>query len=214
MNYSNETYEKEGVQSEELKKRNLKNDSSNLKNLFNVEKKNLKKQLKWSKNDDIKLINIVQSSQTDSKIKWNDVSEKFGNKTKSQCYSRYRQINPNIHKGAWSEKEKNLLSELVATHGKNWAKIAVLHKTRSGKQIRDHYNYCLNNKDNFTEDEDMKIKDLYMKYGNKFSKFTSEIPGRTSESIKNRFYSSIKRKITRPVSPVNINQGNFIYLFN
>ena len=98
----------------------------------------------------------------------------------------------------WTTQEENLLLDLVKKHGKNWAKIAVLFKTRSGKQIRDHFYYCMDgNKNNFTEEEDDKIKSLFLEYGNKFSKFPQYLPGRSGESIKNRFHSSIKKKLLK-----------------
>lgn len=166
---------------------------SKVKSEFFSNTSKIKKQLKWTKEDDDKLLNLIEHYPK-PKIVWAEIANNFSNKSKTQCYSRYRQINPNLNKGAWSKHEEDLLIELVGKFGKNWAKIASIHKTRSGKQIRDHYNYCIDNKTNYTEEEDQKILSLYQTYGNQFSKFTDYIPGRTSESIKNRFHSSIKRK--------------------
>jgi len=168
------------------------NENKSILAVFNIEKKKGNKQLKWTKEEDSKLLSLVENYG--AKIVWSEISKHFDNKSKTQCYSRFRQINPTLNKGAWTEKEEKQLSELTRKYGKNWAKISVMLKTRSGKQIRDHYNYCLDNKGNFTEEEDLKIKNLYLKLGNKFSKFSEFIPGRTGESIKNRFHSSIKRK--------------------
>ncbi len=168
-------------------------ETKRIRSYFNIDKQDMKKQLKWTKENDKRLIGLIENYPR-PKINWSEIADHFDHKTKTQCYSRYRQINPSLNKGTWSKNEEELLVELVNKYGKNWAKIATIHKTRSGKQIRDHFNYCINNKNNFTEEEDIKIKNLYLEYGNKFSMFTKYLPGRTGEAIKNRFHSSIKRK--------------------
>jgi len=173
-----------------------------------IEKHQVKKKVRWTQEEDKKLINIVEI-QT-SKIVWGDIAKLFENKSNTQCYLRYRQINPSLNKGLWSEKEERLLIENIKKYGKNWAKLAVILKTRSGKQIRDHYNYCLDNKSQFTEDEDDKIKKLYLEYGTQFSKFCKFLPGRTGESIKNRFHNSIKKTI-KPVNKPILFRNSKLY---
>jgi len=172
-----------------------------------IEKHQVKKKVRWTQEEDKKLINIVEI-QT-SKIVWGDIAKLFENKSNTQCYLRYRQINPSLNKGLWSEKEERLLIENIKKYGKNWAKLAVILKTRSGKQIRDHYNYCLDNKSQFTEDEDDKIKKLYLEYGTQFSKFCKFLPGRTGESIKNRFHNSIKKTIKPVNKPILFRNSKF-----
>ena len=172
-----------------------------------IEKHQVKKKVRWTQEEDKKLINIVEI-QT-SKIVWGDIAKLFENKSNTQCYLRYRQINPSLNKGLWSEKEERLLIENIKKYGKIWAKLAVILKTRSGKQIRDHYNYCLDNKSQFTEDEDDKIKKLYLEYGTQFSKFCKFLPGRTGESIKNRFHNSIKKTIKPVNKPILFRNSKF-----
>jgi len=174
-----------------------------------IEKHQVKKKVRWTQEEDKKLINIVEI-QT-SKIVWGDIAKLFENKSNTQCYLRYRQINPSLNKGLWSEKEERLLIENIKKYGKNWAKLAVILKTRSGKQIRDHYNYCLDNKSQFTEDEDDKIKKLYLEYGTQFSKFCKFLPGRTGESIKNRFHNSIKKTIKPVNKPILFSRNSKLY---
>ena len=151
------------------------------------------KQKKWNKEDDIKLINLVDSYNS-SKIKWFEISDNF-DKTTLQCYSRYRQINPVLNKGKWNCDEDELLRSYVKQYGKKWAYISKHMKNRSGKQIRDRYINCLdeqNLKHGFTEKEDCKIISLYKIYGPKWSIISKEFYGRTGDAIKNRYYWSIK----------------------
>ena len=67
---------------------------------------------------------------------------------------------------------------------------------RSGKQCRERW---LNNlspgikKGNWTEKEDEQIFNLYIKYGSSWSKVAKNIPLRTENSIKNRFYTTLRK---------------------
>lgn len=153
----------------------------------------------WSKDQDEKLLKIVSDyiTQKGNKIKWKFIALNFEaeNKTSKQCYARYRQINPNLNKGKWTEEEQDQLLMLIQKHGTNWAKIASIMKNRSGKQIRNHYYACLLTSD-YTPEEDEKLKELYLKFGTKFSLMAKYFKGKSPESIKQRFYSYIKKSLT------------------
>ena len=49
------------------------------------------------------------------------------------------------------------------------------------------------NRDPFTIEEDMKILDLRNKIGNKWSEIVRLLPGRTENSVKNRFNCMFKK---------------------
>ena len=151
---------------------------------------------KWSREDDEKLISVVES--TGKPFKRKDIATHFKDKNVRQCYFRYEHINKNYKKGSWTDQEKKLLNELVQTHGKRWAKISRIMKTRSGKQIRDHYICTINREKNkFTKEEDEKLKNLFLQFGNKFSFISQYLPGKSTEEIKNRFHSSIKKTLIK-----------------
>jgi len=117
---------------------------------------------KWSSKEDLLLIKLIKSSS--KPIIWKQIAENF-NKTTKQCYARYKKINPKFNKGKWSSDEENQLQKLVDKYGKKWSVITKFLKTRSNKQIRDHYNNCMDksvNKNIFSEEELNKIKSLYM----------------------------------------------------
>ena len=48
-------------------------------------------------------------------------------------------------------------------------------------------------KGNWSEEEDEKIFNLYIKYGSSWSRIAKYIAGRTENSIKNRFYSTLRK---------------------
>jgi len=133
------------------------------------------KKSKWSEEEDINLLKIIEmlfSKLRDmSKIKWIiDVANNFTDKTSKQCYNRYRHINPNFQKGYWTNEEDDKLKELIEIHGKKWATIAKLLKTRSDKQTRHHYLNSLdskNSKKQFSIEENNKLINLFNLYGPK-----------------------------------------------
>lgn len=77
-----------------------------------------------------------------------------------------------------------------------WSRASQLIPGRSGKQCRERWLNNLNpdiKKSNWTDDEDELIFALYKKYGSAWSKIAKHFEGRTENSIKNRFYSTIRR---------------------
>ena len=48
-------------------------------------------------------------------------------------------------------------------------------------------------KGNWTKDEDAKIFKMYQDYGPKWSLIAKEFKGRTENSIKNRFYCTVRK---------------------
>ncbi len=151
----------------------------------------------WKDEEDIILIEQSKLHKKSSK-KWKQVSHYLPGKTPKQCYSRFRQVNPEYKQGVWTKEEEYELRSLVAKYGRKWAEIAKIFKTRSGKQIRHHYINILdekNIKSAFSVDDDIKLKDLYFKYGPKWKKISANFNGRTADSIKNRFYNKIRHFI-------------------
>lgn len=148
----------------------------------------------WTKSEDNILFLLISE---DSRKSWKTVAQVLKNKTPIQCYYRYNSKNPYIKKGRWTSIEDEKILNLIKIHGKNWADIAKEFSTRTGKQIRDRYLNKLDTKINhnkFTHKEDQTILNYYKIYGPKWAKIAKCFPDRTSDMIKSRFHSSIKRK--------------------
>ena len=129
----------------------------------------------------------------------------------------------------WNKKEDEAIIELVTKYGtSNWTLIAnemaLLYKSkhRNGKQCRERWHNHLDpnvNKDNWTEEEENILFNKHMEYGNKWSDISKYLPGRTDNSIKNHFYSKLRkfiRKILKQINKENLLKNNGIdyYKYN
>ncbi|CAG9314498.1 MYBL2_1 [Blepharisma stoltei] len=104
----------------------------------------------------------------------------------------------------WKESEDNLLIELVQKYGtKQWAKISLevnnaLHGSltvRNGKQCRERWKNHLNpnlNKGEWSLEEDLLLMKQKLEVGKKWCSIAKRMPGRTENSVKNRWNSLIK----------------------
>ena len=108
-------------------------------------------------------------------------------------------INPSLIKANWSKEEDELIIKWVKEDGeRGWTKIAAKLKGRIGKQCRERWINCLNPniiKTEWTEKKYSIIIEMLEKLGNKWSKISSFLPGRSDNQIKNRWNSTLKKRI-------------------
>lgn len=115
-------------------------------------------------------------------------------------------------RNAWTQEVRNMqedeiIKEIVLVQGlKKWTKIAKAIKDRlgiegrTGKQCRERWHNHLNpdiKKETWTEEEENHIFELQKQFGNKWSEIATHMPGRTDNSIKNCFYSAIRRNLRK-----------------
>lgn len=68
--------------------------------------------------------------------------------------------------------------------------------SKNGKQIRERFINKLDpkiKKEEWSEDEDRMVLELFSKIGSKWSEISKHLPGRPENKIKNRFYSFIQK---------------------
>jgi hypothetical protein len=167
------------------------NDEEDSKNKINDSIKNGK----WTEEEDEQLKRLV--TQLGAK-NWKKVSLSIPTRSAVQCLHRWTKIlQPGLVKGPWTIEEDKKLTEWVNKKGPHkWSHCAEAIPGRSGKQCRERWFNTLNpevKKGEWTAEEDFRIFELFSKYGSKWSKIASHFQGRTENSIKNRFYSTLRR---------------------
>lgn len=115
-----------------------------------------------------------------------------------QCLHRWNKIlKPGLVKGPWTIEEDRKLLEWVKINGPTkWTSCSDFISGRSGKQCRERWYNTLNpnvKKGGWTPEEDFLIFKFFSEFGSKWSLIASKFPGRTENSVKNRFYSTLRR---------------------
>lgn len=157
------------------------------------------KNKRWTKEEDELLFSLVKKSDS---INWHQIASNFPNKTTQQVTERWEKVlDPVLVKGSWTREEDETIINFVRDNGcKNWTRLSSLLPGRIGKQCRERYRNHLDpniNHSNWTDEEDILLFKLHNQYGNKWVKISSMMPGRSDNSIKNRWNSTLK-KIRNP----------------
>jgi hypothetical protein len=126
----------------------------------------------------------------------------FPGRTQNQVNERWSKVlNPVLVKGSWTREEDMLIVTWVTEKGtKDWGALAAQLPGRIPKQCRERWHNHLSPdvlKTTWTAEEDKIIIECHKKWGNKWSKIATLMPGRTDNSIKNRWNSSLKRRLER-----------------
>jgi hypothetical protein len=154
---------------------------------------------RWTPEEDGLLRKLISESES---ISWCAIAEFFPMKTAPQIAGRWDKVlNPRLVKGCWTRVEDEAIIEFVEKHGdKDWANLALLLDGRTGKQCRERYRNHLStsvNRAAWTADEDMRLAQLHERYGNAWTKLASFFEGRTDNCIKNRWNSTVKKRLER-----------------
>jgi hypothetical protein len=131
-----------------------------------------------------------------------EIEAHFPGKLAGQIWERWKKVlDPQNVKGCWSREEDEAIVQWVREHGPTgWSALAVNLPGRIGKQCRERWCNSLDpdvDHDKWTAAEDTILIHQHERLGNKWSQIASFLPGRTDNGVKNRWNSSLKRRLER-----------------
>jgi hypothetical protein len=153
----------------------------------------------WTLEEDVHLGELMSNFPPPS---WGALSHNFPGKTTQQIAGRWEKVlNPNLVKGSWTREEDEAIVAFVSRTGpRNWVKLAEMLPGRIGKQCRERWTNHLSPevaRSGWTAAEDARLVDLFRNYGNRWTLIAAYMDGRTDNDVKNRWNSSLKRRIDR-----------------
>lgn len=192
-------------------KKNKIKITDNSDNIKEETKATQKIKIKWTEDEDKKLIKVKQDFPY---LTWLQISQFFEKRSKVDCMNRYlKVIDPKLKKGKWTKEEDEILKNWVGVNGdKNWFNLVKsnLLSGRNCKQIRDRWVNCLCPQLKVFEWDEIKEKILLEKfliYGTSWTKISASIPNTSENFVKNKFYSMLRKTANKSLNRSKLNKA-------
>ncbi|CAD8143837.1 unnamed protein product [Paramecium pentaurelia] len=158
--------------------------------------KNTGKMKKWTQQENDLIANLYYQFNGD----WQRIIERMPGRTLTQCkqYWQRKHKSEQPKKSKWTAEEDQIIRNNVNKEENNWATIAGILKTKTGKQIRERYINKLRSdiidikQQPWSNLEDQKLMQLYKQFGSKWSQIARQFSGRSDLQIKNRTNKLLK----------------------
>jgi hypothetical protein len=147
----------------------------------------------WSDADYNLLVALVRQFGED----WPRIARRIQHKNAKQCMQKFKNSQRSGKKGNWSKEEDELLVAWVSKNGSTkWTECSKFIMGRCGKQCRERWVNILNpdiKKGDWSDKEQELIFNKLPTFMTSWSLMAGALTGRTENSIKNYFYSSVRR---------------------
>jgi hypothetical protein len=153
----------------------------------------------WDAESDSILRNAVER-YGDARKQWSRIAAQLHGKTSIQCRVRYNDIlkDSQRKKGSWTPGEDAIIRAWVAQHGESgWGGAAIQLIGRTAKGVRERYMHQLLDtisRVGWSSEEDSRILQLQRELGPRWTQIAAQLPGRTRNSVKNRWKGLAKKQ--------------------
>jgi hypothetical protein len=133
---------------------------------------------------------------------WSVIARSFPLRTAKQVLAHWKKVaNPQIIRGSWTGAEDAAIIHWVTEHGPHdWTLLAEGLPGRIAKQCRERWCNHLDpgiSRKGWTDSEDQMIIAAIRQFGTKWADIARLLPGRTDNAVKNRWNSTLSRRLSR-----------------
>ena len=152
---------------------------------------------RWSSNEEDLLTDVVKGF-FGQPIDWKLVASRLPGRSVRECWAKFTDLTTTeTKKLKWSDLEDKMLHKWVAKNGPaKWASCALMIPGRIGRQCRDRWMNVLDpglKVGDWSDAEQLNMFELMKDHLVSWRKISNGLIGRTENSIKNYFYSTIRR---------------------
>lgn len=153
----------------------------------------------WTVAEDV----VLKAATDQYKDNWEVISDKSfgGARTGTQCFHRWQTVlNQRLKKGQWTLAEDEVIKNAINRYGLGnikWSEISKHLVGKLGKQCRERWVNHLDptlKKTPWTDEEDLILRDTHAEIGNRWRNIALLLPGRSENSVKNRWNSAKRRR--------------------
>ncbi|KAI8379404.1 Homeodomain-like protein [Radiomyces spectabilis] len=175
---------------------------------------------RWTPEEDQLLCKAVQEYG----LKWSKVARHINGRTPVQCSTRWLgALNPNVHKGRWSQQEDQILRAAVEAQlnagvsatSLPWSKIARGILNRTGIQCQARWTEALDpsvRKGRWDNEEDQLLMAAVARFGTCWIRVASQIPSRTQRQCRTRWNQIRQNKKSAATAAATQSRRSFQFI--